>query len=270
MKSRVLRSSPLEQAVAEYPWQAQADEKKAQEQIYQICLKYKHYDKADTVQAGDVVTVTMEAEQKKFNRTIKLQVGSNMFDKELEAALIGKKVDADHTLEHSAGLIRFRVSDIQRLVVPAMDDEIAAKAGIEGVHTAADLKQYYVEEELKKELRNEAFDFLPDYLEKWEVEIDPAELEQMDEAEMERCREISRSMNMVFDEMTEYQLLGAVGCHNIPEFRAMIHDYHSKTLTAMLAEATLCGQDTETLAVKDVNVYYGALLDRTVLCALKK
>lgn len=270
MKSKVLRSSPLAPAVAQYPWQAKPDEQKAQEQIYQIRLKHKHYDRADTVQTGDVATVAMEAEQKKFDRTIKLQVGSNMFDRELEATLVGKKVDTDYVLEHTAGTIRLRISDIQRLVVPALDDEMAVQAGIDGISTAADLNQYYVDEELKKALHNEVFDFLTDYLYQWEMEIDPEELEQMDEAEMERCRGISRSMNMVFDEMTEEQLLGAVGCHDIPEFRKMIHGYHRKSLSAMLVEATLRRQDTQTLELKDANVFYGALLDRIVACAMKK
>lgn len=270
MNSRVLKTSAFEPAVAEYPWQARPDEKNAQEQIYQICLKYKHYDKGQSVQSGDVVTVAMEAEHKKFNRTLKLQVGSNMFDKEVEQSLIGKPLDAAYTLEHSVGTIRLHVCDILRLVVPGLNDEIAAKAEIEGVCTADELHQYFIEEAMKKELHREAFDFLPDYLAQWEMEIDPAEIDEMDENEMERCRGISRSMNMVFDEMTEEQLLGAVGCHNIPEFRAMIHGYHQKTLTAMLVEATLRAEDTQQLSLKDANLYYGALLDRVVLCALKK
>lgn len=269
MKSKVLNSSPLELAVAKYPWQAMPDQKKAQEQIYQIRLKYKHYEEGNVVESGDVAAVTMESEHKKFNRTLKLQVGSNMFDKELEAALVGKQVNTDYVLEHSVGTIRYRIGNIQRLVVPELDDEMAVQANIEGVSTAAALEQYYIEEELKKDLRNEAFDFLPDYLMQWDVELSPSELEEMDEREMERCRGISRSMDMVFDEMTEEQLLGAVGCHNIPEFRKMIHSYHRKALTAMLAEATISGKATEKLALTDANLYYGALLDRVVCCALK-
>ncbi len=269
MKSKVLSSSPLELAVAKYPWQSVPNTQKAQEQIYQIRLKYKHYEEVDTVQSGDIVTVAMVAEHKKFNRTLKMQVGSNMFDKELESALLGKQTGTDYVLEHSVGTVRYRIENVQRLVVPELNDEMAAQAEIDGVSTAAGMEKYYIEEELKKELHTEAFDFLPDYLMQWDIDLSPSELDEMDEREMERCRAISRSMDMIFDEMTEQQLLGAVGCHNIPEFRKMIHSYHRETLTAMLVEATLSGRSTDELALTDANLYYGALLDRVVCCALK-
>lgn len=270
MRSCILTQYSLEDAVMAYPWQARPDDSTVAEKLHLIALKYKYYEKAEVVAAGDVVTITMTADHKKFNRTTKLQVGSNMFDKDLETALIGKTADTDYVLDHAVGQVKYRISDIQRLVVPEVTDEMAAKAGIDGVATVADLHRHYILEGLKGKLWDEVYEFLPTYLDRCEFTVEEADLEEMDEAEMERCRGISRSMNMVFDEMTEDQLLGAVGCPNIPEFRKMIHGYHGKTLRAMLAEAAIRGEDPEPLTYQDANPYYGALLDRINQCAMNK
>lgn len=268
MRSKILRACDLMQAVQDFPWKARPDEKSADEKMYQIALPHKRYEQAETVAPGDVVSITMRAEHKKFNRTIKLQVGSNMFDRELEAALVGKMPNREYSLEHPVGTVAYCIGDIQRLVIPEVTDEMAVAAEMEGVHTARALRQYYLKQALKEELRNEAFGFVEKFLKQWEFSIDEAELDEMDEEEMERCRQISRSMNLVFDEMTEEQLLGAVGCHNIPEFRTMIHGFHTKVLSAALAEAAIGGADTAAIPVADTRVHYGALLNRVADCAM--
>lgn len=270
MRSQVIRSASVEVLAAGYSWKATPDYKAMDEQIYQVTLKHKKYDAVKTIAAGDVAALILVSETKKFNRKLKLQVGANMFDRELEAALVGSEAGKTCTLSHSAGQIICTVESVQRLVVPALTDEMARQLQIEGVSCAAELREYYLDESLKKQLQNEVFDFIPILLDEWKFAIDERDLSQMDEHEMERCRAISRSMGQLFDDMTEQELLGAVGCRNIPEFRAMIREYHQKTLRAMLAEAHLSGQDVSLLTPADANAYYGALMDRIVLCALQQ
>lgn len=270
MKSKVLKEYALAPAVAAYSWQSQPDQHSAEESLYQIALSYKRYEAVLSVASGDVVAITMRSEHKKFNRTTKLQVGSNMFDKTLEEALIGKTVDTDYSLEHAEGKVEYRISDIQHLVVPSVTDEMAKAAGIADIETVAQLRGYYVAQGLKEQLYNEVYDFIPKFLAQWQFVLEEEDLYEMDELEMERCRGISRSMGMVFDEMTEEELLGAVGCPSIPAFREMIHQYHRKTLSAILIEAALSGQDSGMLSLADANKYYGALMERIVQCAMKQ
>lgn len=270
MRSRVIRSAPVEVLVGQYAWKTMPDYQFADEQLYQVALKYKKYDAVNMIAAGDVAALILVSETKKFNRKLKLQVGANMFDRELETALIGAEAGKTITVSHSTGQITCTVDAIQRLVVPALTDEMAQQLQIDGVSCAAELREYYLDESLKKQLQDEVFDFIPILLDEWEFAIEEQDLSDMDEYEMERCRGISRSMGKVFDEMTEQELLGAVGCHNIPEFRAMIHEYHKKALSAMLAEAYLSGQDVSSLTPADANPCYGALMDRIVRCALQQ
>lgn len=270
MRSKVIRSASVEALVGQHPWRATPDYKAMDEQIYQVTLKHKKYDAVEAIAVGDIAALTLVSETKKFNRKLKLQVGANMFDRELEAALVGGEAGKTFAVFHPAGQITCTVEAIQRLVVPALTDEMAQQLQIEGVSCAAELREYYLDESLKKQLQDEVFDFIPILLDEWEFVIDEQDLFDMDEHEMERCRGISRSMGQVFDDMTERELLGAVGCRNIPEFRAMIHEYHEKTLRAMLAEAYLSERDVSSLTPADANPYYGALMDRIVLCALQQ
>ena len=270
MRSKVIRSASVEALVEQYSWQAVPDQEAVQEQIYQVALKYKKYDSVESIAAGDVAALTMVSDVKKFNRKLKLQVGANMFDRELEAALVGGEAGKTFAVSHPAGQITCTVEAIQRLVVPALTDEMAQQLQIDGISTAAALKEHYLAENLKKQLQNEVFDFIPVFLSQWGFEIDEQDLTDMDEQEMERCRGISQSMGMVFDEMTEQQLLGAVGRPSIPAFREMIHGYHRKTLQAMLVEAYLSGKDPAALTPADANPCYSALMERIVLCAMKK
>lgn len=270
MRSKVIRSASVEILVGQHSWQATPDYEAMDEQIYQVTLKHKKYDAVETIAVGDVAALILVSETKKFNRKLKLQVGANMFDRELEAALVGSEAGKTFAVPHSAGQITCTVESIQRLVVPAVTDEMAQQLQIDGVATVAQLREHYLDESLKKQLQDEVFDFIPILLAEWEFAIDEQDLSDMDEHEMERCRGISRSMGQVFDDMTEQELLGAVGCHNIPEFRAMIREYHEKTLCAMLAEAYLSGRDVSPLTPADANPYYGALMDRIVLCALQQ
>lgn len=270
MRSQVIRSASVAELVSQYTWNARPDMQAVADNLYQIALKHKRYEQADVVQAGDIITVSLESQYKKFNRTTKLQVGGNLLDPQLEAALIGKRVGESGTLEHPMGEITYQIRDAQRLIVPALTDEMAGDAGITGVQTLAELKEHYLDESLKKAIYDEVYDFIPRHLEQWQFAIEEADLYDMDEHEMERCRAISRSMNQVFDEMTEQQLLGAVGCSSIPAFREMIHDYHRQSLKAVLAEAWLSGKDVQALTPGDVNDLHYAFVERVTLYAMTK
>lgn len=270
MKSQVLRPASVEESVKQHIWNARPDMQAVADNLYQAALKYKRYEQADVVCTGDIVSVCMKSPHKKFNRTAKLQVGGNLFDAQLESALIGKCVGQCGTMEHPLGQIDYEIRDAQRLIVPALTDEMACNVGLQGVRTVAHLRDHYLDESLKKAIYDEVYYFIPACLEQWEFAIQEADLYDMDEYEMERCRAISRSMGEVFDEMSEQRLLGAVGCPSIPAFREMIHEYHRQTIKVVLAEAWLTGKNMATVTPDDVNDLRYAFTERVTKYAMKK
>ena len=270
MRSKVIRPTSVEESVNQYSWNAKPDMQAVEDNLYQIALKHKRYEQVDTVQSGDIITVSLASQHKKFNRTIKLQLGGNLFDAQLEVALIGKRVAQSGAISHSLGEVAYEICQAQRLIVPSLTDKMALDAGVEGVRTVAQLKEHYLDESLKKQIYDEVYGFVPQHLAQREITIEEADLFDMDEHEMERCRAISRSMNQVFDEMTEQELLGAVGCPSIPAFREKIHDYHRQVLKSVLAEAWLTGKAVQELTPADVNDLRYAFMARITEYAMKK
>lgn len=270
MRSRVIRPASVEELVNQQTWNARPDMQGVTDKLYQIALKHRRYEQVDVVCAGDIISVCLKSSYKKFNRTAKLQVGGNLFDAQLESALVGKCVGECGIMEHPVGKIDYEIRDAQRLVVPTLTDEMACNMGVEGVQTVTQLREYYLDESLKNAIYDEVCYFVPQHMEQWQFAIEEADLYDMDEHEMERCRAISHSMGEVFDEMTEQQLLGAVGCPSIPAFREMIHDYHHQTIKVVLAEAWLTGKDMETVTPGDVNDLRYAFMGRVTEYAMKK
>lgn len=270
MRSKVIKPYSIEKAVRAHTWNAKPDRKAAQDELYQVALKYKRYEPVNQIAPGDIISIAMKSDAKKFDRSLKLQVGSNLFDKILESELSSKLVGQEYRLAHPAGEIVYTVGDAKRLIVPAVSNDMVKELGIAGVETPTALLNHYLRESMKKELYDEVYEFIPTLLDQWDYAIEEEDICRMDEYEMERCRGISVFMGMVFDEMTEQELLGAVGCRNIPEFRAMIHEYHQKSLRAALTEALLSDKAATQITPENVNGLYGALIDRVIQCVLNQ
>lgn len=252
MISRVLNVYDMERAVGEWNWRSVPDEGNVQENMYQVALKYRTYEPADRVWKDDLVTVEMASAIKKFDRTLKISVGRGMFDSAFEKELLDKCVGASDLYESGQGEVRYTVKDITRLIVPAVTDEMALAEQIEGVTTAQELYDHYRRQSLMEKLQDESFPFTDDYIGRCRFQIENSDLDEMCETEMERCRKISASLGMVFDEMSREQLLGAVGCENIPQFKSMIREYFQKTLRIGLVNSFLEGYDGERLTCRNI------------------
>ncbi|MCD8022225.1 MAG: hypothetical protein LUF30_04385 [Lachnospiraceae bacterium] len=249
LKSTLIRMENLEDAIRKWSWNVQIGEAKVQENLYQAALPYANYVDADTIQAGDILTVEMKSTLPRYNRTLKLNVGSGMFDLALEAGLPGKHTGEEYhytlTQSESASqmVVTYHILEIRRLVVPEVNDEIARAQKIPDVQTAAELRRYYEIESVRDMVSQQSADFLDTYCGSCEFSIDAGEIQAMDAAELERCREIARNMGKDFDQMQGYEMQSAVGCENVEAFKIVIHDMHIRNLKLALIAAQFTGED---------------------------
>lgn len=250
VKSKILNDYDLQKAIDEWHWKSSVDEGAVQENIYQVGLKFKSYQPQEDVWEGDIVTVRISGGTKKFNRTAKIRVGNNLFDKTLESAIVGKKVGEEYACSHPTGEIRYTVLDSSRLIVPFVTDEMAQAEKVENVSNVEELFRYYREQSLSEDIYGESYEFTDWLVSLCQYEIADEDVTFLEEREMERCREIAKSQGMVFDEMSEEQLLGAVGCPDIAAFRKMIRELFTKEIRAALhAEKNLsCAQEASYIA----------------------
>lgn len=269
MKSKIIRMYNLEKAVSEWAWSRDANEGIVQENIYQVGLKYKRYESERLVQYEDIVALSMRGPTKKFNRRAKVRVGIGLFDKEFEAELMEKEKGNGYRFKHTAGEISYDIEDIQRLVVPLVDDEMARAEGIDGVTNERELREYFRVRAMKAQYESESYAFIENFVGLCEYELSEKDIEELVERELNRCRSVSEKMGNVFDELTEEQLLGAVGCRSISEFKEMLRSYYKKILCAAMYAAKTEGEEEENLSAEKLFDYYVKLLNKTTELALK-
>lgn len=249
MKSAVLYEYDLKKAVTDTDWDITIDKKKLQDALHQVALKYSSYAAADTAQKGDILSAKLESDLTRYNRQLQLNLGSGLFDKELEDDMLGKSTGKAYSVHLSGTDVTYEILEISRLVVPELTDEMAKKEGIPGVETVAQLIGYYTEADFREQLSRKMNPFLKSYLEKCSFELSPEDIDFLDEQELERCRKIARSMGLVFDEMKGEQMQGAVGCENIDEFKTMIHGLNTENLMLALLGAQYCDVDTKSMTI---------------------
>lgn len=271
MKSKLIKGYDLKQAVAEWRWQTGDAERTAQENMYRIGWKYKKSERQEEVWKGDIVTVSLRGNAKKFNRTTKIRVGAYLFDESLEKDFIGKQRGKTYAFLHETGEVLYRIEEIQRLVVPYVTDEMAAAEEIEGITTERELYRYYLTSALREKFSDESYVFLEKhYLLRCDFSIEAGDIGGMIEREMERCRGIAKRMNRIFEEMSEEELSGAVGCRNIDEFKKMLYGHYDKMLRSALVAAEMSGEDESKVTADNIFDYYKLLIEKTVNFALEK
>ncbi|MCM1307296.1 MAG: hypothetical protein NC223_01715 [Butyrivibrio sp.] len=87
--------------------------------------KYKKSVHADRIEAGDIAIIDIESEAPKYNRKrLGVNVGKNLYSREIEAALIGKAAGEEFDVEADGVGAHVCVRDATRRVTPELDDEL--------------------------------------------------------------------------------------------------------------------------------------------------
>ncbi len=247
MKSVVKFTYDLKKAVEETAWDITPDEQKIRDALHQVAIKYGSYQSVDIAQKGDILSLNLKSDNKRYNRQLKLNIGSGLFDKELEANLVGKSKGKTYAVKLTAAEVEFEILEISRMAIPSLTDEMAKNEGVDGVDTVEALRSHFAEIDFREQLNVQLNPFIEDYLGKCSFEICEEDIVLLDEWELERCRAIAKDMGLVFDEMKGEQMQGAVGCEDIEEFKTMIHRLNSENLKMALLGAPYANIDTSAM-----------------------
>ncbi len=95
-----------------------------QTELHRLLNPYKELVQVDTVQPGDAVTLDLESGLAKFNRKgLSILVGKNLFDRELEAQLMGKGKEIFGIAVQNTP-VQVEIKSISRQVYPELTDEL--------------------------------------------------------------------------------------------------------------------------------------------------
>lgn len=124
----------------------EVDEEQLEKDINLLIKQHSQMIEAEQVEKGDFATICCKSEEKKFNKEkVTLKVGRGLYNKELEAAVIGMKTGEVKDIMVGELPVTVEILKVERMELPELSDENVAKWGIEGAATVDELKQLYID-----------------------------------------------------------------------------------------------------------------------------
>ena len=160
MKSRVLTTiNPASVDISEFVRPIPVDEKRLAAEIRRIINPYIRWEKADTLLEGGIAVCRLVSDIARFHQEqVKFVAGSGMFNPKIEGAVIGLGVGESVTASVVDGEVTVTLLEATNRIVPALTDEIAKNADIEGVETAAELRAHLIRKQKEEAIEKRIFD----------------------------------------------------------------------------------------------------------------
>lgn len=153
--------------------------------------RFSTTEDAQEIALQDMVTLTCSSPNPRFCKEhITIRAGLGLFSKELEGRLMGWKAGQSGTVSVKGEPVSVTVERIRRERLPEVDDALAARCGIPGINTAADIESYCKGKQFDDVLEGPADDAFT-YLNRWV--IDNSEFE-LDFEELEYSHQMAQEM----------------------------------------------------------------------------
>lgn len=162
MKSCVLDAYPYQDVdISQYQKTFVVDEKKIEKSMSRLLNKHVTWASGGSVAAGDVVCCSLASGLPKFQHDeLNLTVGSNLFDKEFEAALLGKKEGDAFSFERDGQDVGVKIFSVKNKQIPALCDEFVRELSLEHVDTVEEYRAYLKRQQLEEVFREDSYEVL--------------------------------------------------------------------------------------------------------------
>ena len=233
-----------------------------QKQLKHITRGHKETIEVSELQKGDVAVINLESSLERFDRSnLTLAVGSGLFDKELEAALIGKGTDEEFTVTVKENPVKVTVRSGKRTVFPQATDEMVKQyaentEGMEDIETVAQYIDHIKAQYITEQKQNTVFATLDGMLQyvltnsDWEFDEDELEemykdmLSNMDQMAQESC-------GKSFDEMTDEDISVQTGLPNKEALLTEMHNECERQIASLLFVSVNNDKDPKELSIEE-------------------
>ena len=239
LKSKLLREAdPWQVDLSSFYVSLEVDQQLYERDLQNFLRRFAVTEDAGEVASQDMVTLRCVSENKRFNKDhITIRVGLGLFSRELENQLLGWKKGQRGTVTVKEQPVEVTVESIRREVLPEVDDALAARCGIPGIHTAEDIHAYCKGkqfEEALEEPADEAFAHLMrEVCAASEFALDPEETAISRERMAEEMKH-----NSIFD-LPEDTFLEQFGCSKEDMMEQMRNSGEAVLKSALLGQAML-------------------------------
>lgn len=199
------------------------DEEVFQDSLLFLKKKYAYKVEIDRIEKGDFATIRCQSEMKRFQKEkITLNVGKNLYSKELEDQLLGLSKGEKKICLVNGKEVETEVLKVERSVLPELTDTFIDQT-FQEFSSFADLKDWYENDQkktyLEEQSKQAAEAVCKEVIAKSSFEIDE---EERQEARAEGNAIIEEMWNfngLPLDQMTEEQVEEILGYPSVQEYR---------------------------------------------------
>ncbi|MCH5324884.1 MAG: hypothetical protein J1E39_06670 [Eubacterium sp.] len=225
-----------------------------EKQLKRITRANKTTEDVTVLEKGDVAVIGLESSLERYNRPqLTLAVGSGLFDKELEAQLVGKNVGETFTVTVKETAVKVNVISGKRTVFPAPTDEAVKKYAetaedLEGIETVAQfrehVKQQYFDEQQQKTVFGTLNDMVEYVLTNSDWEFDETELEEMYNNMLADMEQMAQEIyGKTFAELTDDEIAAETSMPTKEALLAELHNQSEWQIASLLFVITNHGMD---------------------------
>lgn len=194
----------------------EVDREQMADDILFLRKKYAYLVPVETVESGDIVTLRCRSSKPKFQKdSITVNVGKNLYSRELEAQLVGMTVGNERELTVGDTAVTVQILKAERNTLPELTDEFLS-ANFKEIRNMADLEAWYTNSQFENHLKQqaaEAANFLQEQvLENSEILVDEEERNLARAGAEKTLREMWEMNGLPLEQMTDEQAQELVGC----------------------------------------------------------
>lgn len=207
-------------------------------------ITLKDLPEGETIQTGDTAMLRTESVLPKFNKAkVPVTVGTNLYDRELETVLVGRKVGERGQLDKDGEPVTYEILSAKRKLVPDVTDAMAAEQGIEGVDTVEKFRAHLAKEKTDFALGGLAGEVMEAMLRDAETD-EPADedLDRLGELESAFFKKLYLEKDGInVDQLTEEEFREKLHCGSFEEFVQMRREWYQIKVKYCLAFSSVLG-----------------------------
>lgn len=197
----------------------ETDEEALEDDLLLIRKQHSETVASETAAEGDFVRISCESENPRYNKkSVFLTVGKNVFNREIEEALIGMHLGEEKTVLAEKDKVSFTVLDIQRRIVPTLTDANVALWDIESAKTVDELKKVLVrrqyDEYCKDTVQSLSSYIVSETARQSEIILDEEDIEYEKALAHSMGFDMMRSMGADPDSMSDEEISEIIGADN--------------------------------------------------------
>ncbi|MCR4956500.1 MAG: hypothetical protein K6A30_07430 [Lachnospiraceae bacterium] len=144
MKSKVLRLYDYKKMdLSNYQVDFHVDQGRIDAESNHLILRYPSWKEGVEVNLGDTVTLKTQSKNEKFNKeSLKISVGSFLYSRKLEEAIVGMRVGESKSVTVDEEKVTVTIVSVTNKILPKMTDAFVKEFGPENVETVEQYKEY--------------------------------------------------------------------------------------------------------------------------------